>query len=77
MIAPTLSTNVPPVWAKVAQGIHLTPPHIINKYKIQFVDQEHIACYDLVASRRITKPKYIDFGLLGSLGLLESLNELL
>ncbi|KAJ8433483.1 hypothetical protein Cgig2_004421 [Carnegiea gigantea] len=38
---------------------------------------EHIAHYDSIACRHITEPKYIDFGLLGSLRLLESLNELL
>ena len=33
--------------------------------------------YDSVACRRITEPNYIDFGLLESLRLLDSLNELL
>ena len=67
----------PPIQAQAARGNCPTPPHVINKYELQFINQEHIGRYNSVACRRITEPKYIDFGLLGSLGLLESLNELL
>ena len=77
MVASTSTANVPPIQDQAAQGNHPTPPHVINKYGLQFIDQEHTSCYDVVACRRITEPKYIYFGLLGSLGLLNNLIELL
>ncbi|KAJ8423285.1 hypothetical protein Cgig2_007647 [Carnegiea gigantea] len=77
MVASTSIINVPSIRAQATQGNRPTPPHVINKYELQFINQEHINHYNLVACRRITEPKYIYLGLWGSLGLLDSLNELL
>ena len=62
----------------MAKGNHPTsPPHVINKYEICFIDPKHIARYDFIATRWIIDPKYMDIDLLRSLGLLDSLHGLL
>ena len=63
--------------AKVAKGNRPTPPHAINKYALQFIDQEQTIHYDSIVSRRITEPKYIEFVMLKSLAMWESINEFL
>ncbi|KAJ8444148.1 hypothetical protein Cgig2_029923 [Carnegiea gigantea] len=77
MAAPAPTVNVPLIWNQVAPGNQPLPPHAINKHVLQFVDQEQTNHYVPIASRQITKPKYIDLGILWTLGLFESLNELL
>ena len=75
-VVSTSTTNTPPSRAQVAQGNHPTPSHVINKYELQFDDQEHINCYNLVSSRNISEPKYIDDTCLDSIGLLNDINEM-
>jgi len=50
---------------------------VINKYEICFSNSEYIVRYDLVASRQISEPKYMDVDLLKNLGPWDSLSALL
>jgi len=49
-VAPTTTANVPQILAQVARGNQPPPPHAINKYALQFVDQEQTNRYDSIAS---------------------------
>jgi len=62
--------------AQAARG-NRPPPHSINKYELRFSNSEHIARYDLVATRSIIKPKYVDTEFLNFVGLWDSLCELI
>ena len=75
-VASICTANTSPSRAQVAQGNCPTPSHAINKCDIQFDDQEHISRYELVASRKISEPKYIDGTFLASISLLNYINEI-
>jgi len=64
-------------WAIRLLGASKQAKKATSKYEIQFVYEEHINRYDLVASRKIVELKCINYDLLESFGLLNDLNEFL
>lgn len=53
------------------------PPHVVKKYCIVFVDDDHSKRYDVVVPRKIYAPNYIDQQMLDTLDLLDFLRILL
>jgi len=50
---------------------------MINKYELHFSNSEHIPRFDSIASRWIIEAKYMDVEFLKTIGLWDSLNELI
>ena len=62
--------------AQVARG-NPSIPHVLNKYNIVFMDADHAHCYDVVVSRKICAPNYLDVEMLTTLHLYDDLVILL
>jgi len=53
------------------------PPHVIKKYRIVFVDDDHSKRYNAIVNRKICAPNYIDEQMLDTLDPLDFLCILL
>ena len=62
--------------AQAARG-NSSPPHVLNKYNIVFLDAEHARRYDVIVSRKICAPNYLDVQMLTTLHLYDDLVILL
>ena len=52
-------------------------PHIIDKYRLMFVDAEHASKYDSIVTRKISTPSYLDRQMLETMSLYDDLRILL
>jgi len=62
--------------APVARG-NTSLPHVINKYRLVFVDAEHASRYDAIVTRKLSAPSYLDRQMLETLSLYNDLSRLL
>uniref|UniRef100_A0A7C8ZKD9 Arabidopsis retrotransposon Orf1 C-terminal domain-containing protein n=1 Tax=Opuntia streptacantha TaxID=393608 RepID=A0A7C8ZKD9_OPUST len=52
-------------------------PHVINKYRLVFVDAEHESRYDSIVTRKISAPSYLDRQMLETMSSYDDLRRLL
>ena len=52
-------------------------PHVINKYRLVFVDAEHASKYDSVVTKKISAFSYLDRQMLETMSLYDNLRRLL
>ena len=52
-------------------------PHVVNKYNIAFLDNDHVSRYIAIVNRKISAPGYFDEQMLTTLHLFDNLRILL
>jgi len=62
--------------AQAARG-NFSLPHVVNKYNIAFLDTNHAPHYDVIITRKIRAPSYLDEQMLTALQLFDDLKILL
>jgi len=63
-----------PIYSPRGNCAQSSPPHVINKYNIVFVEDVQRERYDALVTRKISAPKYIDVELLQGLGMWDDMN---
>ena len=69
-------TNTSASRANAARVSFLTS-HLINKYNLVFIDAQQASCYDVIVSRKICAPNYLDVDMVNTLLLCDDLRLLL